>query len=135
MSLRSSKFVPFQEIKVQEPSDQVPIGHVPRAVKVRALGALSRQCTPGDSVVIQGVFMPAPFFGFRAPSLIQDTFVEAFEIRKEKITEHGANDETLEKVMDVRAVCNNDNEVLERVASSICPEIFGLQEVKQAILL
>jgi DNA replication licensing factor MCM7 len=30
MQIKSSKFVSFQEIKLQEPSEQVPIGHVPR---------------------------------------------------------------------------------------------------------
>jgi DNA replication licensing factor MCM7 len=79
--------------------------------------------------------MPAPFFGFRAPSLVQDTYIEAFEIKKEKVAENSASQENMERVMDVRAVCNNDIEVLERVAGSICPEIFGHQEVKQALLL
>lgn len=30
LQVKSSKFVSYQDIKIQEPSDQVPIGHVPR---------------------------------------------------------------------------------------------------------
>ena len=30
LSTRASKFVPFQEIKIQEMADQVPVGHIPR---------------------------------------------------------------------------------------------------------
>ena len=36
LQIKSSKFVPYQEIKIQEQSDQVPIGHVPRTMKVIA---------------------------------------------------------------------------------------------------
>lgn len=84
MNIRSSKFISFQDIKVQEPSDQVPIGHVPRTIKILAKGELTRKCTPGDSVIITGIYMPQAFFGFRAPGLTQDTFIESFSILKEK---------------------------------------------------
>ena len=30
LQIKQSKFMAYQEIKIQEPSDQVPIGHVPR---------------------------------------------------------------------------------------------------------
>ncbi len=84
MNIRSCRFVSFQDIKVQEPSDQVPIGNVPRTLKVIAKGELTRKCTPGDIVTIQGIFMPQPFFGFRAPGLTQDTYIEAYQITKDK---------------------------------------------------
>ena len=78
MNTRSSKFVSFQDIKVQEPSDQVPIGHVPRTIKVMARGELVRKCTPGDYVTITGVYTPQANFGFRVPGLTHDTFIESF---------------------------------------------------------
>ena len=56
--VRSSRFLSFQDIKIQEPSDQVPIGHVPRMIKIWAYGEISRQCTPGDMVSVTGIFMP-----------------------------------------------------------------------------
>jgi DNA replication licensing factor MCM7 len=42
MQIKSSKFMSFQELKIQEPSEQVPIGHVPRAMKVYAKGVITR---------------------------------------------------------------------------------------------
>jgi DNA replication licensing factor MCM7 len=51
-----------------------------------AKGELTRKCTPGDSVVITGIYMPQAFFGFRAPGLTQDTFIESFSIIKEKVS-------------------------------------------------
>jgi len=51
-----SKFVPFQEIKIQETSDQCPIGCIPRAFTVHCKGSITRQCTPGDIINLTGVF-------------------------------------------------------------------------------
>jgi DNA replication licensing factor MCM7 len=34
MQVKSSKFISYQEIKIQEPSDQVPIGHVPHTMSI-----------------------------------------------------------------------------------------------------
>ena len=84
LQVKSSKFVSHQEIKLQEPSDQVPIGHVPRQFKVVAKGSITRKCGPGDMVTITGVFMPSPYYGFRRPGLYQDTYLEAFQILKDK---------------------------------------------------
>ena len=82
MQIKSSKFMSFQELKIQEPSEQVPIGHVPRAMKVYAKGVNTRKCSPGDIVTITGVYMPQPYVGFQAmkSGLSHDTFLEAFKI-------------------------------------------------------
>jgi len=42
LQVKSSKFVSYQVIKLQEPSDQVPIGHVPRQMKIIARGPVTR---------------------------------------------------------------------------------------------
>ena len=41
----------------------------------------------------------------------------------------------MERVMDIRGTCENDAQLLQRLGDSICPEIFGMTEVKQALLL
>ena len=56
--VKSSRFVSYQDIKIQEPSDQVPIGHVPRMIKIVAKGEITRRCSPGDMVSVTGIFMP-----------------------------------------------------------------------------
>jgi DNA replicative helicase MCM subunit Mcm2 (Cdc46/Mcm family) len=37
--------------------------------------------------------------------------------------------------MDIRGMSESDVHLLTRLASSICPEIYGMMEVKQALLL
>ena len=41
----------------------------------------------------------------------------------------------LETVNKIRESASTDKELFERMANSICPEIFGMEDVKQALLL
>ena len=69
----------FQEIKIQEHSDQVPVGHIPRTMTVIAKGEVTRLAVPGDHVSITGVFLPMMRQGFRqvTTGLLSETFLEA----------------------------------------------------------
>jgi DNA replication licensing factor MCM7 len=57
MQTRGSKFVKYQELRVQELPDQVPVGHIPRALTVQCRGEQTRACGPGDIVCISGIFL------------------------------------------------------------------------------
>lgn len=61
----ASKFIPYQEIKIQESAEQVPVGNIPRSFTVVAKGEVTRMCSPGDIILIQGIFMPAQFETWR----------------------------------------------------------------------
>lgn len=39
----------YQEARIQELPDQVPIGHIPRAMTVHCRGGLTRMCSPGEN--------------------------------------------------------------------------------------
>jgi DNA replication licensing factor MCM7 len=135
MSTRGSKFVPFQDVRVQELADQVPIGHIPRTLTVYVKGELVRSCNPGDVVDIAGVFLPAPYTGFRAlkAGLLTDTYLEAQYVHQHKKQYDllGIDLETESKIHRIRA----EGDIYERLASSIAPEIFGHLDIKKALLL
>ena len=86
MQTRGSKFVRYQEIKIQELPNQVPVGHIPRSMTVIARGDLTRKVNAGEVTTISGVFLPTPFTGVRAirAGLIADTYLEAMELELEK---------------------------------------------------
>jgi DNA replicative helicase MCM subunit Mcm2 (Cdc46/Mcm family) len=58
LETRGSKFIKFQEIKVQELPSQVPMGHVPRSLSVLCRGEITRLANPGDIITIDGIFLP-----------------------------------------------------------------------------
>ena len=117
----------------------MPIGHVPRTMAVIARGPVTRQCSPGDIVHVTGVFMPSPFHGFkaRAAGLTHDTHIEAYKIvkSKENYKELMLSEEMMAGVNEIKSQSEDENHLFKRLSESICPEIFGMEEIKQALLL
>ncbi|KAI5465959.1 DNA replication licensing factor mcm7 [Mariannaea sp. PMI_226] len=134
-SSRASKFLPFQEVKVQEMAEQVPIGQIPRSLTVLCHGTLVRQINPGDVVDISGIFLPTPYTGFKAmkAGLLTDTYVEAHHILQHK----KAYSEMIVDPTLVRRIerYRQSGQVYELLAKSIAPEIYGHLDVKKALLL
>ncbi|EAU34895.1 DNA replication licensing factor mcm7 [Aspergillus terreus NIH2624] len=135
LSTRASKFVPFQEVKIQEMADQVPVGHIPRSLTVHCHGALTRQLNPGDVVDIAGIFLPTPYTGFRAirAGLLTDTYLEAQHItqHKKSYNETAMDSRTLRKIEQHQKSGN----MYEYLSRSIAPEIYGHLDIKKALLL
>lgn len=134
MQGRGTRFVKYQELRVQELPDQVPVGHIPRSISVHCKGEQTRQCVPGDIINISGVFLAQRFTGFKGikAGLLSSTYLEANVIDKERQSYAQMDDEIEMKEMD--DIFNSPN-TYERLASSIAPEIFGHTDVKKALLL
>lgn len=134
-SSRASKFLPFQEVKVQELAEQVPIGQIPRTLTILCYGTLVRQINPGDVVDVAGIFLPTPYTGFKAmrAGLLTDTYLEAHHITQHKkaYEDMGTDHLFLRRVDAYRRAGN----VYDLLAKSIAPEIFGHIDVKKALLL
>ncbi|KAK5107813.1 hypothetical protein LTR62_000627 [Meristemomyces frigidus] len=135
LSTRASKFLPFQEVKIQEMADQVPVGHIPRQLTVHCHGALARQINPGDVVDIAGIFLPTPYTGFKAikAGLLTDTYLEAQHVNQHK----KAYDNMMLAPTTIRRMTEleQSGQLYESLSRSIAPEIFGHADVKKALLL
>ena len=57
MNTRGSRFTKYQELRLQELPDQVPVGHIPRSVSVHCRGEHTRLCGPGDIATVAGIFL------------------------------------------------------------------------------
>lgn len=135
MQSRASRFKPFQDVKIQEMADQVPIGHIPRTMTVHMYGGLTRSVNPGDVVDLSGIFLPTPYTGFRAirAGLLQDTYLEAQHVHQRK-KQYAAMQMTPE-IEEAIAQLQQDPQLYTRLAISIAPEIYGHEDVKKALLL
>merc|ERR1719386_493287 len=91
-NVRTCKFVKYQELRVQEMSEHVPVGGVPRNVTVVCFADLTRTVLPGDAITLTGVYTPyqLPWFAARNKGTMQEMFIEAHSIKKHK---HGYNEE------------------------------------------
>uniref|UniRef100_A0A0K0DCR9 DNA replication licensing factor MCM7 n=1 Tax=Angiostrongylus cantonensis TaxID=6313 RepID=A0A0K0DCR9_ANGCA len=134
MQVRGSKFTKFQEIKIQELSDQVPVGSIPRTLTVNVYGESTRQCGPGDLVQISGILIPFMKTGFRqGGGLVADTFLEAHSVENIRcsVDDKYAEEDLTEEEVELLA---QDN-LYDMLAYSIAPEIYGLTDVKKSLLL
>jgi DNA replication licensing factor MCM7 len=135
LSTRASKFLPFQEVKIQEMADQVPVGHIPRMLTVHCHGTLTRQINPGDVVDIAGIFLPTPYTGFKAikAGLLTDTYLEAQWVNQHKkaYEDLAIDARTFRRIEQYK----NSGHMYEYLARSIAPEIYGHIDVKKALLL
>jgi len=120
---RGSKFVKFQEIRVQEHSDSVPTGSIPRSITVYCRGETTRQCTPGNHVSVDGVFLPIAKTGFRAmrAGLLADTYLEAHRVVQLTKTEDEEMAEDQE-LTDAELQTLHEENFYDKLAYSIAPE-------------
>ncbi|KAL2934876.1 DNA replication licensing factor MCM7 [Bienertia sinuspersici] len=135
LQLRASKFMKFQEAKIQELAEHVPKGHIPRSMTVHLRGELTRKVAPGDVVELSGIFLPIPYVGFRAmrAGLVADTYLEAMSVThfKRKYEEYELRSEEEEHIGRL----SEDGDIYNKLAQSLAPEIFGHEDVKKALLL
>ncbi|KAI9856152.1 MAG: Mcm2-7 hexameric complex component [Vezdaea acicularis] len=135
MSTRASKFQPFQEVKIQEMADQVPVGHIPRQLTIHCHGTLTRQINPGDVVDVAGIFLPTPYTGFKAirAGLLTDTYLEAQHVTQHKkaYEDLKVDDQTFRRIEKFK----HSGRMYEYLSRSIAPEIYGHLDVKKALLL
>ncbi|KAK2466838.1 hypothetical protein APHAL10511_001096 [Amanita phalloides] len=135
MQTRACRFSPFQEVKIQEMADQVPVGHIPRSMTVHINGALTRTLSPGDVVHLAGIFLPIPYAGYQAirAGLLTDTYLELHHVLqlKKQYSEMQLTPE-VSAYIDALKI---DPSLYNRLAQSIAPEIYGHLDIKKALLL
>lgn len=135
MQTRGSKFIKYQELRIQEISDQVPIGHVPRSLSVKIHGELTRSASPGDIITLHGIFLPVANEGFRAikAGMVASTYLLTMGLvqHKKKYSDYVPDATLAKKILDF----HKTSDAYGQLASSIAPEIYGMEDVKKALLL
>ncbi|GAA0144533.1 DNA metabolism protein [Lithospermum erythrorhizon] len=135
LQLRASKFLKFQEAKIQELAEHVPKGHIPRSMTIHIRGELTRKVAPGDIVELSGIFLPIPYTGFRAmrAGLIADTYLEAMSIShfKKKYEDYEFRGDEEEQIASLA----EDGDIYNKLSRSLAPEIYGHEDIKKALLL
>ena len=136
LQIRGSKFVKYQEARIQESPDEVPQGCTPRTLTVHLRGGLTRCVKAGDSVTVAGIFLPEPTSSQRAMmrnSLLTSVYIHATHMHQNK-----QSYQDMALTADQRAAIDEltaEGDIYGRLATSIAPEIYGHEDVKKALLL
>lgn len=129
-----SVFQDKQVIKIQELPESVADGLVPSTITVLSSHILADQLVPGDKVLIAGVFRAVPLklnYIHRTIRSSFKTYIEMVSYHKISQKKEECSFDVLEKMEELR----NREDLYERLAVSIAPSIYGMLDVKKALLL
>ncbi|EHY66757.1 DNA replication licensing factor Mcm4 [Nematocida ausubeli] len=130
-----SLFQDKQVIKVQELPESVSDGLVPCTITVLASHVLTDGLVPGDKVRIAGIFRAVPLKLNYIHRTIKSSFKTYIEMASyTKISEEKIRQDTFGVLEEIEALRNSEN-VYEKLALSIAPGIYGMLDVKKALLL
>ncbi|KAI0980915.1 hypothetical protein GJ496_000162 [Pomphorhynchus laevis] len=137
---RGSKFSKFQELRIQELSDQVPVGNIPRSLTVWCVGENTRLCQPGDNIMITGVLLPVQ--RYTRGRIVQRGLLTdlVFFTHHIELTEKGSSNSVLQQdsdafITDEERDKLKEGSMYEKLATSLAPEIYGHDDLKKALLL
>ncbi|CAD7925553.1 unnamed protein product [Amoebophrya sp. A120] len=131
--LPQCRFVKYQELKVQELAREVPVGSIPRTLTVLVQGDLCRTCNPGEEVTLTGVFIPHVQNVLGKQITIM--YVHAHDIvMKKRSGKDDENSHEAKALLNQVVQASKDPRIYEKLSQSISPQIFGMEDVKKALL-
>ncbi len=131
-SQSDSTFINYQEVRVQERPEDLPPGQTPRWLDVRLTEDLVDLARPGDHVSISGTVRAVQETMARAKIRTFDLVLEANHVEvagKEPEVVEITDEEEAEILKQ-----SQDPWVHDKMIRSIAPSLFGLDQVKEALL-
>ncbi|XP_040582504.1 uncharacterized protein, partial [Lepeophtheirus salmonis] len=110
--------VDVQHCKLQEPFEDIPIGEIPKHVKVLLEGNLTNLLTPGQIVEITGIWK---IEGLKSIGVLQ---------KKGPLKNF-----TDSEISDFYSKKNSTKNFYEAFSNSISPQIHGMTDIKKTVLL
>ncbi|GMH38372.1 hypothetical protein BSKO_06256 [Bryopsis sp. KO-2023] len=126
------KYVNSQVISIQELPEVAPPGLLPRSFDVILEHDLVDKCKPGDRIYAAGIFKAlVP----RAQNQMSGAFRGVLVANNIKLINKSLKDDiTLEEVKKIKQLSRSPD-VLERLAQSLAPTIFGHDIIKKGLVL
>ena len=127
-----TKFVDYQEIRIQEKPEDLPPGQLPRSVNVRLVGSdLVDTARPGDRVSIVGIVRVTSPRG-EGRLRIFDIYLDAnfIDVKSKEAEAVIISPEDEKKILEL----SKDPFIHRKIVQSIAPSIYGYEHIKEAIM-
>lgn len=136
INMEETIFKNYQRLTVQESPGKISAGRVPRSKDVILLGDLCDSCKAGDEIDLTGVYTNSydGSLNIATGFPVFSTVIMANNVIKRQ--DWTSISRTLSDA-DVHHIVNlsKDPHIVERIIASICPSIYGHENVKRAIAL
>ncbi|MHA1269817.1 MAG: LAGLIDADG family homing endonuclease [Candidatus Helarchaeota archaeon] len=131
--LERSTYIDWQKIRVQEKPEELPAGQMPRSLDGYLLEDLVDVARPGDRVIIIGILKAKQESTQQGKLTIFRTFLDINYIEKldMEIETLEITPEEEQKIIEL----SQDPWIYRKLIRSLVPSIYGLDEVKEALLL
>ncbi len=133
LDYENSDYIDYQVIGLQEKPEDLPPGQLPRVIEVRLKDDLVDKARPGDRVIVVGVLSSTQEKATQTTLRVFKPYIEANNIEtlaKEPETIQITPEE--EKMFLEMA---SDPFIHKKIIDSIAPSIYGLEHIKEAIML
>jgi replicative DNA helicase Mcm len=128
-----SEFVDIEKIEIQENPETLEGGAQPQRITVILEDDLTGKLFPGDRVIIDGILKAEQKRA--GPALLTEFSVYLYTINYRKESKDVENIHITEADEQTIIDLSKEPNIIERLASSIAPTIFGLEMVKTSLVL
>ncbi|NPA74669.1 MAG: minichromosome maintenance protein MCM [Euryarchaeota archaeon] len=128
-----SVFEDFQVVEVQDTPESLRGGEQPQRIKAELMDDIAGSLVPGDRVIINGILKAQEV---RIQNVLSTEFRMFLEInsvdREEK--EYSTEEITEEDIAEIKELASNPD-VIDKLKNSIAPTIYGMDLIKEALVL
>lgn len=130
---RFSKFVDSQKLRIQESPEGLRGGEQPQTIDLDVIDDITGTVAPGDRIVVNGILRSIQRSSYGSKSTIFDIYIEcnSIEIAEKEFEEVNISDEDEKEIITL----SKDPNIYRKIAHSIAPTIYGVDDVKDAIAL
>jgi replicative DNA helicase Mcm len=128
-----SIYMDTQNIEVQEKPELLKGASQPAKISVHLNDELCGKFNPGDRVAVSGILKGRQKFVGNAPTTQFDIYLEALSVEREssEYEEVQISDEDVETIRSL----SRDPEIYSKLVKSMAPTIFGMDLIKEAVIL
>jgi len=128
-----SIYTSWQKVVIQETSEELPPGEIPRQLELELLDDLVDSVKIGDKIEVVGVLMAKPKPIVVNGSLISDYYIKVNSIRilESTVTDIEISEEDEQKIRELA----KRQDIIDLIVKSIAPSIYGNEFEKEAIAL
>lgn len=130
---RFSRFVDSQKLRVQESPEGLRGGEQPQTIDIDITDDISGTVAPGDRIVVNGILRSIQRSSYGTRSTIFDIYLEcnSIEIAEKEFEEVMISEEDEKEILAL----SKDLNIYRKIAHSIAPTIYGIDDVKDAVAL
>jgi len=127
------RFVDAQKLRIQESPEGLRGGEQPQTLDIDVTDDLTGMVSPGDRVVVNGILRSVQRIHYGQKSTLFDIYLEcnSIEVAEKEFEEVEISDDDEAAIREL----SQDPAIYKKIARSIAPTIYGIDDVKEAIAL